>query len=69
MLTYRRMPGSVSIRRENSRVENKLVFCNYQSKDWIRAELSLDSKSRGNFEKVQYICTILKYSPQTKREK
>lgn len=50
------MPGPVGMHGENSRVEKKtLVFCNYQSRDWIRGEFSLDSKSRGNFENRQYI--------------
>ena len=27
--------------------KKKSAFCNYQSKDWIRGELSKDPKSRG----------------------
>lgn len=29
--------------------KTKLAFCSYQSKDWIREELLIDSKSRGKF--------------------
>ena len=45
---YRRMPGLVG-KCGGNRVgrKKKSSFCNYQSKDWIRGELSKDPKSRG----------------------
>ena len=45
-----RMPGPVGKCGGSSRVARKnSAFCNYQGKDWIRGELSMDSKSRGKF--------------------
>lgn len=45
-----RMPGPVGKCGGSSRVARKnSAFCNYQGKDWIRGELSMDSKSREKF--------------------
>lgn len=40
-------------------IKKKSLFHSHCGKDWIRQELSIDTNSRGNFIRKEYICKSL----------